>query len=265
MTTIGPYRFSPTDAVKTSQKLGWLWSLRTEGRPGADGLCTPAARWLAMALAMRVGGDVDLAAADATDPVAELARLGALAASAPPVTAEVLSVIWEGLAAQGQALRRAGMLPACTTGVVEHLGRSPGGVPKLTVAEADIGWGGLAGDRQRHREHHGRPWQAVSIWSAEVIEAFAAEGHPLHAGAAGENVTIRGLAWEEIRPPVRLRLGTALVEVSAYATPCQFIAHCFSDGDPSRIHHDRGPVSRVFATVVEPGHVVTGDAAVLEP
>ncbi len=260
MTSIGPYRFSPTDAVTTCRKLGVLWALRTEGRPGADDLCAPVARRLALALGERLGVEVD-----GPNPVAELTRLGVLAASAPPISAEILTVVWEGLAAQAEALRRARLLPPRTKGTVEQLSTSPGGVPKLAVAEADIGWGGLAGDRQRHRQHHGRPWQAVCIWSAEVIEAFAADGHPLHAGAAGENVTVCGLPWPEVRPPVRLRLGTALVEVSAYATPCRYNAQWFSDRDPSRIHHDRGPVSRVYATVLEPGHVVTGDPAILEP
>jgi MOSC domain-containing protein YiiM len=31
------------------------------------------------------------------------------------------------------------------------------------------------------------------------------------------------------------------------------------------MHHDRGPVSRVYATVLEPGTVRVGDAAILEP
>jgi MOSC domain-containing protein YiiM len=260
MASIGPYRFSPTDAIKTCQKLGVLWRLRTEGRPGADERCEPVARWLAMALGERLGIGYDDG-----DPVAAMTRLGALAASTPPVSTGVLEIIWEGLAAQAEALRGGGLLPPLTEGRIEQLSTSPGGVPKLAVAEADIDWGGLTGDRQSHRQHHGRPWQAVCIWSAEVIEAFAADGHPLHAGAAGENVTVRGLPWEEVRPPARLRLGAALVEVSAYATPCRYNAQWFSDRDPSRIHHDRGPVSRVYATVLEPGHVAAGDPAILEP
>jgi hypothetical protein len=31
------------------------------------------------------------------------------------------------------------------------------------------------------------------------------------------------------------------------------------------MHHERGPVSRVYATVLQPGVIAVGDAAVLEP
>jgi MOSC domain-containing protein YiiM len=31
------------------------------------------------------------------------------------------------------------------------------------------------------------------------------------------------------------------------------------------MHHDRGPVSRVYASVLEPGRITVGDAATLEP
>ena len=36
----------------------------------------------------------------------------------------------------------------------------------------DISWSGPVGDRQRTRQHHGRPFQAVCLWSTEVIEAL---------------------------------------------------------------------------------------------
>ena len=39
----------------------------------------------------------------------------------------------------------------------------------------------------------------------------------------------------------------------------------FIDGDYSVMHHERGPVSRVYATVLEPGDITTGDSAILEP
>jgi MOSC domain-containing protein YiiM len=64
---------------------------------------------------------------------------------------------------------------------------------------------------------------------------------------------------------VRLRLGDVLCEVSCYAPPCSSNKPFFIDGDFEVMHHGRGPVSRVYATVLEPGRVRTGDAAILEP
>jgi MOSC domain-containing protein YiiM len=98
-----------------------------------------------------------------------------------------------------------------------------------------------------------------------VIAALAAEGHPVAAGAAGENVTVGGLPWAEVRPGVRLRLGSSLCQVMAYAVPCKQNARWFSDRDFRRIHHSNGPISRVYAVVLEPGAIAVGDDVVLGP
>ena len=79
------------------------------------------------------------------------------------------------------------------TGAVVGLYASGGGVPKLSIPEAVVGVGGVEGDSQGHRVHHGRPWQALCMYSAEVIEALREEGHPISAGAAGENLTVEGI------------------------------------------------------------------------
>ena len=97
-----------------------------------------------------------------------------------------------------------------------------------------------------------------------MIDDFRRQGHPL-AGRAGENITISGLPWAEVRAGVRMRVGEALCEVSAFALPCKTNKPWFIDGDFSVMHHELGPVSRVYATVLEPGRISTGDAAVLEP
>ena len=169
------------------------------------------------------------------------------------------------LRAGGEVLRAAGSLPSTATGTVAQLNVSDGGVPKRPTKEVTIDAGGVAGDRQRSRKHHGRPWQALCLWSTEVIDAFAAAGHPLHYGAAGENVTIRGLDWATVRAGVRLRIGEALAECSLFALPCRFNAEWFVGRDFNLMHHHRGPVSRIYARVLEPGAVRAGDAVILEP
>ena len=60
---------------------------------------------------------------------------------------------------------------------------------------------GLTG--KHDRLHHGRPLQAVCLWSQDVIDALRDEGHPIRAGAAGENLTVSGIDWDTIRPGVR--------------------------------------------------------------
>jgi uncharacterized protein YcbX len=68
----------------------------------------------------------------------------------------------------------------------------------------------------------------------------------------------------------RLRIGTAVVEVLAKCPRCVMITHGFADLPPDRsimraVVHGTGHALGVYATVVEPGEVRTGDQlAVLE-
>ena len=151
-------------------------------------------------------------------------------------------------------------------GLVVQLNRSGGGVPKTPVDRVAIGFDGLAGDRQDNRRHHGRPWQAVSLWSAEVVDDLAAQGHPLGYGSAGENVTVRGLDWSLLTPGAQLLVGSVLLQVTAYAIPCAKNARWFNDRDFRRMAQEVNPGrSRLYASVLVEGVVATGDAVTLEP
>jgi MOSC domain-containing protein YiiM len=151
-------------------------------------------------------------------------------------------------------------------GAVAQVSTSPGGVPKLAVPAALVTPRGLTGDRQANRMHHGRPWQAVCLWSADVIDALAADGHPIGYGSAGENLTLRGLDWSSMRPGVRVEVGSALLETTPYAIPCQQNAEWFTDGRFRRIAHEVAPgTSRIYARVLVPGRVRVRDTVVVEP
>ncbi len=228
MYTIGPYRFTETDAKRTVRFGDEIFDLYAERRdPGVIEHLRPPAP----------SGDV---AAD-------------------------LAAVWSSWTSAGPALRAAGQLPARSEGTVAQLSVSLGGLPKLSIDSAEVTWKGMVGDRQATRLHHGRPWQALCIWSTEVIDDFRHAGHPLAAGRAGENITVSGLPWADVRAGVCLQLGEVLCEVSCYALPCRTNKPWFVNGDFMVMHHDCGPVSRVYATVLEPGRINVGDPAVLEP
>lgn len=168
----------------------------------------------------------------------------------------------------GRGLAGFGIGPlAGTTGSVLALHASGGGVPKLAIPEARVGRRGIDGDRQAKRRHHGRVWQALCLFSIEVIEGFRAEGHPIEAGSTGENLTIRGIDWSTLRPGTRLGIGDEVVaEITVPALPCHQNARWFSDGDSGRMHHERHPgESRLYARVVRDGVIRTGDTVVVEP
>lgn len=238
MTAIGPYQFSATDQERTLALGRTLFDLLPGGFPhDPDG---PAAPYRARAEA----------ALDDLAPLDAAAALGAL---------------WLEWRNAMVALRDAGTYGRRTEGRAVAVFRSRGGVPKVPVDAVAVGWGGVVGDRQADRVNHGRPWQALCIWSTEVIGAFAAAGHPLAPGLAGENITVSGLPWDRVVPGAQLRIGEVLAEVSAYAVPCHKNAEWFIDGRFDAMHHRHGPVSRVYATVLEPGTIRTDDPAILEP
>lgn len=146
------------------------------------------------------------------------------------------------------------------TGTVVQVNASGGGVPKSPVEVGRIGRRGVEGDIQRARLHHGRPWQALCLWSADVIDELRAEGHPIAAGAAGENLTLRGLDWNALRAGSILEIGAVRCRLSAAAVPCAKNAQWFTDGAFDRILHSLHPgSSRWYAAVLQPGEVRAGD------
>lgn len=159
----------------------------------------------------------------------------------------------------------AGSSPALV-GVVERINRSGGGVPKEAVDEAAVTTSGIEGDQQRVRLHHGRPWQALSLWSREVIDELAGQGHPVSPGGAGENLTLAGLDWSVLHGGTVLVIGDGErrrpveIQLSSPATPCATIADCFIDRQFPVIDHDRHPGrSRWYASVLTPGSIRAGD------
>ncbi len=171
-----------------------------------------------------------------------------------------------GLREVGRTLHELGLGAPTQEGSLDRISVSGGGVPKLAVDVADVGERGVLGDRQAARQHHGRPWQALCLWSTEVIDALRSEGHPIEAGAAGENLTISGVDWASIRPGTRILAGEVVLDISSWSTPCSKNARWFVGGDFSRIEHDLHPGwSRAYAWVLEPGRIATGDPVVVEP
>jgi MOSC domain-containing protein YiiM len=137
---------------------------------------------------------------------------------------------------------------------------SDGGVPKLSRATCAVRRGGLEGDRQRDLENHGGPERAVSIYSMELIEALQAEGHPIAPGTTGENLTLSGLPWKDLRAGMRIEVGEVVIELTRHAAPCQIIAGSFRDSRVVRVSEKVHPGwSRFYARVLKEGTLRVGD------
>ena len=146
------------------------------------------------------------------------------------------------------------------SGIIVSLNISAGGVPKLPVARAELLINGFEGDGHDDSDYHGGPERAVCIYATEIIEALRTEGHPIVPGSAGENLTVTGLDWDTIVPGVRLRVGTATIEISKFTSPCRTIRHSFVSECFGRISQKMNPGwSRVYGRVLVTGVVRVGD------
>lgn len=269
--------YDDRDAINTIRNLPQWWlQIVTAGAPSLDAATDERSVQALTAAASRASVALGVPkAAPVHDP---MSPFGLLAQAFGPIHADLLdrsidaerrAAVDELLASCLSTISHVGRSVHATTrsqtGTVASINRSPGGAPKVAGDQAEISTRGLDGDRQRSRQHHGRPWQAVSMWSAEVIDSLRTEGHPVQAGSAGENLTLAGLDWSRVGPGMVISIGDVLLECSMWAEPCRHISHCFSDGRWGRIHHDQGPVSRLYASVLRGGNVHIGDRVVVEP
>ncbi len=154
-----------------------------------------------------------------------------------------------------------------SAGRVYQVNVSPGGLPKLPVAEARVTRLGLEGDRHREDTVHGGPFRAVCLYGMEAIERLQAEGHPTEPGGVGENLTTTGLDWSTIPAGTRVEVGSEVVlELTTPAMPCNTQRPNFRDGRFGRISILTHPSdSRMYARVVRDGTVRPGDPITLLP
>ncbi len=178
--------------------------------------------------------------------------------------------LWHGLVSIADIRRAADDAVPRQFGSVAQINISNGGVPKTAVQAATIAMRGLEGDVQQSRAHHGRPWQAVCLWSAEVIDGFAVDGHPIAYGSCGENLTINGIDWSTLRGGTIIDIGPGAdavrLQLSAPAVPCSKNSGYFIGNDINLMDHDRNPgQSRWYASVLRPGAITGGDTVIVSP
>ena len=148
-------------------------------------------------------------------------------------------------------------------GVLYSLNISSGGVPKAAVKSANIKSDGLEGDFNRFRSEKGKGDldRAVCIFSLERIEDLKKEGHPIDVGSTGENLTLRGVNWEDLEEGVRMEIGEAVLELSEPCAPCSKIGGSFLGQRFGRIDHEKEVGwSRWLARVIQEGAVSVGDS-----
>lgn len=151
------------------------------------------------------------------------------------------------------------------TGTITHLCLNKGGLPKLPVSDALATPLGLQGDVQRNLKYHGGPRQALLLVSAEDLAALRAEGFELEAGSLGENLTVSGIDFRQLRPGQRFRAADVILELTKPRTPCTQL-EVYNNGRQGLLQgalkslHARGGF---YAAVLTPGPLRPGDKITL--
>ncbi len=124
------------------------------------------------------------------------------------------------------------------------------GTPKHDVGQAELraDWG-IVGDA-----HAGHWHRQVSLLAWESIEKMRAKGLNVHAGSFAENITTEGLVLHTLPIGTRLRIGSALAEVTQIGKICH---------DRCAIYYQAGdcvmPREGIFVRILEPSLVKVGD------
>jgi MOSC domain-containing protein YiiM len=157
-------------------------------------------------------------------------------------------------------------------GTIVQVNISPGGLPKRGIAEGWVTPLGIEGDLHAHPNIHGGPRKAILIVSAEVVDALRERGYPLFYGAMGENLTTRGIDIRQLRVGDQIRAGGVLLEITQPRGPCSALdvygeslkLEVYDSRVKQRDHTSpRWGMSGLYASVVEPGPVMAGDAVSL--
>jgi MOSC domain-containing protein YiiM len=253
--TVGNYAYTAADARNTVTELGALWREHRHATTVPDGWLAGARGFLAEAASL---AGVPLPSLENVD-----SAFASLSASVNDRYDELVPAQVEALiAAMWRFLPTMRMLDREHSGTVAHLHASRG-LPKKEVGSADIGWRGVEGDVQRSRKHHGRPWQALCIWSTDAIDTLRADGHPVEHGFAGENVTVSGIPNAAFRPGAHFVVGDVRGFLTSYAWPCSQNKAWFTGGDFMAMCHETTDLSRTYAMVTRTGTVTKGDPFVL--
>ncbi len=119
---------------------------------------------------------------------------------------------------------------------------------------------GLVGDRQADPSVHGGPTKAVYAYPSEHYPLWRRElgRADLPWGSFGENLTTEGLDERTLRVGDRLRVGSALLEVTQPRMPCYKLGVRFGRLDMVRRFLASGR-SGFYLAVHEEGDVAAGD------
>jgi len=123
----------------------------------------------------------------------------------------------------------------------------------------------LEGDRQGNLKTHGGPDMAVYVYSQDHYAFWENDlgCGPLGCGAFGENLTVTGMADDEVSIGDVFSIGNARFQVTEPRTPCHKLAMKFDDSILPRRFFKSGRLGFYFRVLGE-GDVGAGDDIICE-
>ena len=123
----------------------------------------------------------------------------------------------------------------------------------------------LAGDRQGNPRTHGGPDMAVYVYSRDHYAYWEKDlgTGPLACGAFGENLTVTGMADNEVSIGDVFAIGSARFQVTEPRTPCHKLAMKFDDPNLPRRFFKSHRLGFYFRVLTE-GEVGAGDEITCE-
>jgi MOSC domain-containing protein YiiM len=149
-----------------------------------------------------------------------------------------------------------------------HFSKQPALSLRL-VAGLGVAGDAHAGATVKHRSRVARdPTQPnlrqVHLLHAELFEELRPQGFAITPGALGENITTQGLDLLALPRGARLRVGSALLEVTGLRNPCVQLDRFAPGLMAATLSRDPGGnlirKAGVMAVVLEDGEVAPGDA-----
>lgn len=146
------------------------------------------------------------------------------------------------------------------------------GIHKQAVAGmVEVGKLGLSGDEQAdltvhgglHKAVYAYPGEHYAFWEEKRREILKRD-EPLPPGSMGENLTLEGLLESDVWIGDRLRIGSALLEVSEPRQPCYKFNAKMGYAHATK-HMLQSGRTGFYLRVIETGSLQAGDAIVLTP
>jgi MOSC domain-containing protein YiiM len=123
-----------------------------------------------------------------------------------------------------------------------------------------VGEQGIEGDQQADRKNHGGRDKALLVYAHDYYHEWSTllNRTDLRPGMFGENLTVSGLADDQVRVGDTLRIGDITVQVSQPRSPCYKLSARLNDSSVLQKYVKRGMVG-FYVRVLEPGTVGAGD------